>query len=339
VIVRKNIFTYLALLVITASPFLRSQLLEDKRQHTLLLRGIDLTLQQEYDSAETVFKTIIAEFPQHPAGYLYLAGMLQTKNTDYGDPFNGKRYDSLLDAVEELSKKFISNARYVSFGYYYTGSAEAFRSYTKSENGNLPSGIFYGLSAGASLERCVELDSNFTEAKNILGSFYFWRSKMAWIPFIPDRTEEGIRLIIESFSHPYEKHLASHNLMVIFIEQKRYADAEKYGRIMLKEYPDNRLFLWNMMTVYEQWNKKKELNIIVARLLKSTINSSVINRYTEAVCRLKLAQNAIAENNIKSAREELTQVTGLRKYIGTTRSDLKKKISQAESLLKNIEQR
>ncbi|MFZ4619202.1 MAG: tetratricopeptide repeat protein [Bacteroidota bacterium] len=322
---------------VTAPSYLPAQIFEDPRQHSLILRGIDRTLQQEYDSAETVFKQFIKENPSHPAGYLYLAGMLQAKNTDYGDWFNEKRYDSLLNVVRDLSQPFIKNTSTAAAGYYYQGSSEAFRSYTKSENGNLASGIYYGLSAGSSLERCLELDSNYTEAKDILGSFYFWRSKLAWIPFVSDRSEEGISMIKQSFSHPYEKHLASHNLMVILTEQKRYAEAERYGMLMLKEYPDNRLFLWNLMTVYEKWDRKKEMIEIVRRLLQSTLNAKVTNRYTEAVCRLKLAQNALALNDRESAKKELNSILVLERFAGRTKGDLKKKLSQAEDLLETIQ--
>ena len=333
----KNIIAYSFILLVSVSSFLQSQFLEDKHQHSLVLQGIDLTLKQEYDSAEIVFQTIIKEFPQHPSGYLYLAGMMQAKNTDYDDPFNEKQYDSLLNIVEILSQPLIKSKNNSAYGYFYTGSSEAFRSYTKSENGNLASGIYYGLSAGGSLERCLEADPNFVEAKNILGSFYYWRSKMSWIPFISDRSEEGIKLIVESFFHPYEKHLASHNLMVIFTEEKRYADAEKYGLIMLKEYPDNRLFLWNLMTTYEQWNNKKKLIEIVERLLQSTLHAKVVNRYTEAVCRLKIAQFAMTGKDTAKAKVELKQLITLKKYIGRTKGDLKKKISKAEDLLETIE--
>ncbi len=331
-------FFRIIVVAISAVSFLHAQLLEDKRQHTLLVQGIHLTLQQEYDSAETVFQTMMNEFPKHPGGYLYLAGMLQAKYTDYGDSFNEKRYDSLLTVVENLSETLIRNKKNSAFGYYYTGSAEAFRSFTKSENGNLPSGIYYGISAGSSLEHCLETDPNFTEAKNILGSFYYWRSKLAWIPFVSDRREEGINLILESFSHPYEKHLASHNLMVIFTEEKRYADAEKYGLIMLQEYSDNRLYLWNLMTVYEQWNKKKELKAVVIRLLNSTMEANVTNRYTEAVCRLKLAQFAAGEHRIEEATEDLKKIIALKKYIGNTKGNIKKKINQAKELLETLQQ-
>lgn len=327
---------YSVLTVLFLSSVLHSQILEDKRQHTLLLQGIHYTVLQKYDSAETTFQQIITEYPKHPTGYLYLAGMLQAKFTDYSDYFNEKQYDSLLNIVEMLSEPFIKDKKTEAQGYFYLGSAEAFRSYTRSENGNIPSGIYYGLSAGRTLQKCLEADSNFIEAKNILGSFYYWRSKLAWIPFVPDRSEDGIKLIVESFSHPYEKHLASHNLMVIFTEEKEYEQAEKYGLIMLEEYPDNRLFLWNLMSIYEKWNKKKELYPIVERLLKSATNAKVINYYTVAVCKIKLAQFAISENRTVEAKKHLSAVIDLKKHIDKTKSNLKKQISKAQELIETI---
>jgi tetratricopeptide (TPR) repeat protein len=339
VILLKYIFIIVFFVIVSAPPLLRAQLLRDQRQHALILRGIDQTLQQEYDTAENTFQSFIKEFPMHPAGYLYLAGMLQAKNTDFGDRFNEDRYDSLLNAVVDLAESLIQNPSSRAEGYFYTGSAEAFRSYTRSENGNLPSGIYYGLSAGASMERCLEADPGFFEAKNILGSFYYWRSKMAWIPFIPDRTREGIDMIMKSHAHPYEKHLASHNLMVILTEEKRYAEAERYGLSMLTEYPENRLFLWNMVTLYEKWGRNSHLQTAVERLLASTLKANVINRYTEASCRLKLARFAMERGNNSAAKEELLRVNALQQFVGSTKGNLKKKIGQANDLLKTIERR
>lgn len=335
----KNYILGIVFLSVSASQFLSPQLLKDPRLHHLVLQGIHWTLSQQYDSAETAFQTMIVEYPRHPAGYLYLAGMLQAKNTDYGDHFNEKRYDSLLNIVETLAQPLIEESSTAAAGYYYQGSAEAFRSYTRSENGNYPSGVYYGLSAGRSLEKCLELDPANTEVKNILGSFYFWRSTLSWIPFIPDRTEEGISFIKESFAHPYQKHLAAHNLVVILTEVKRYEEAEYYGAAMLREYPDNRLFLWNMMTVYEQWKKSDKVREVVKRLLSSTLNASVINRYTEATCRLKLALFELAEGKRDIAAEQAKQVIALNKYLGKTKGNLRRKITQAEELLTTIQTR
>ncbi|MEW5797440.1 MAG: hypothetical protein AB1728_00405 [Bacteroidota bacterium] len=324
--------------IIFLLPACYGQILQEKRLHELLLRGIHYTLSQHYDSAETTFHTMIKEFPQHPSGYLYLAGMFQAKYTDYGDRFNEAQYDSLLNEAEELAERMISTKETTAWGYFYSGMADAFRSYTASESGSLPSGFYYGISAGNALEKCLEMDSTFTEAKNILGSYYFWRSKLAWIPFVSDRTDEGISMIKEAFFHPYEKHLASHNLMLIFIDEKRFSEAEYYGMQMLKEYPENRSYLWIMMTLYEQWGKQESLKRIVDRLLESTLNAPVINRYTEATCRLKLAQFAANRNDVQTVKYECEKIIALKKYIGKTKGDLKKKVRQAEDLVKSMAQ-
>jgi hypothetical protein len=313
-----------------------SQLLENKHQHELLVSGIHATLIQQYDSAESCFQTMIREYPAHPAGYLYLAGMIQAKYTDYGNSFNAERYDSLLTKAFQLSERMLKDKKTEAWGYLYTGTAEAFRSFTASENGSLAKGFYYGINAGSSLERCLEADSTFTEAKNILGSYYYWRSKLAWIPFISDRTEEGIALIKQALSHPYEKHLASHNLMLILIDEKRYAEAESIGTAMLQEYPDNRSFMWNLMTVYEQSNNGPKLEEICKRLLKSALRAPVINRYTEATCRLKLANFAVNRGDFQTAADQCTAILRLEKYQGKVKGDLQKKIRRAEELLSKM---
>jgi tetratricopeptide (TPR) repeat protein len=326
--------------VVCSLPLLlHSQILSDQRHHTLLLQGIHSTLEQRYDSAETVFRTIMRNYPKHPSGYVYLAGMMQARYTDYGDSFNERRYDSLLTASETLAQKMIDLDETAAWGYYYSGLSDAFRSFTASENGNLPKGFYFGISAGGSLEKCLKKDPNFNLAKNILGSYYFWRSKLAWIPLISDRTDEGIDLILQALDHPYEKHLASHNLMLIFIDEKRYSDAEKYGTAMLEIYPENRSFLWNMVTVYEQWGKTDELMAVVERLLKSALAAPVINRYTEADCRLKIAKHALQTKNVIRAEEECRKIIALKPYDGKTKGNIGKKISQAEDLLSSITSR
>ena len=324
------------LLVLCSVGTLSSQILDNPHHHNLLLQGIHYTLEQRYDSAETAFRTIISRYPEHPSGYLYMAGMYQARYTDYGKSFNARQYDSLLTVAGVLAEKLTSSPATAAWGYYYTGMADAFRSFTASENGNLPTGFYYGISAGGSLERCLELDSAFDAAKNILGSYYFWRSKLAWIPFVSDRTDDGIRLINESLDHPYEKHLASHNLMLILTDEQRFAEAEQIGLTMLSLYPGNRSYLWNMVTIYEQWRKQSQLMSIVERLLQSTLEAPVINRYTEAACRLKIAQEAYRQQRYEKVRDECKSIIALRKYIGKFKGDLKKKISQAEELLSMI---
>jgi tetratricopeptide (TPR) repeat protein len=314
-----------------------AQVIADPIHHSLILKGIYFTLEQKYDSAETIFTTVINEYPQHPSGYLYLAGLLQARYTDYDDYFDDDKYDSLLTAAEELSEPLINRSATKAWGYLYTGMAEAFRSFTASEKGSLPKGFFYGISAAKSMEKCLEVDSTFSEAKDILGAYYYWSSKLAWIPFVNDRSEEGISMILETLNHPYERHLAVQNLMLIFIDEKKYSEAEKYGAIMLAQYPDNRSFLWNMMTAYEQSGDSVHTKEISKRLLESAMNAPVVNRYTEATCRLKLAQYALRDGEKEAAKNECQKIILLKRFVGTTKGDLKKKIKTAEDILSTLQ--
>lgn len=337
--VRNNNVKSIVLVLLCIVATSDSQVLSDVKHHSLILRGIHFTLEQKYDSAEITFRSIIKKYPEHPSGYAYLAGMYQARYTDYGDALNKELYDSLLNATSRLAEILIRNTAFSAWGYYYAGLSDAFRSFTVSENGNMPMGFYYGISASRSLNKCLEADSSFVIAKNILGSYYFWRSKLAWIPFISDRTQEGISMVEQSLTHPFEKHLASHNLMLILISEKRFEEAEKYGLVMLEAYPQNRSFLWNMMTVYEQWGMQSQLKSIVKRLLSSAQDAKVINYYTEATCRLKLARFALQENNLVDARSECESVILLEKYIDKTKGDLRKKITLAKELLTEIDKK
>ncbi|MDD8019499.1 MAG: hypothetical protein PHP42_14090 [Bacteroidota bacterium] len=313
-----------------------AQILEDSRLHHLVVRGIDYTLKQEYDSAQSVFGVIIKEYPNHPSGYIFLAGCLEARYTDYGDHFDEKKYDSLLTVGDRYAEKLGAQKPTSAWGNYYKGVVAAYRSYTLSENGNYPSGMYYGISAANSLQRCLEIDTAFTAAKNILGSYYYWRSAISWLPFVSDRSEEGIRLIKQTLQHPYEKHIASHNLMLILTDKKRYKEAEYYGLEVLKEYPENRLYLWSLMTVYEQWGNEKKLRAIVTRLLNSVLNSPVVNYYAEATCRIKLAHFNLADRDTTRAVTECQKIVALKPFIGKTKLNLKKKILLAEEMLKEI---
>jgi len=313
-----------------------SQVLPNAREHTLIVHGIHYTLEQEYDSAASCFKMIIKEFPSHPAGYLYLAGLLEARYIDYGDTFDEKRYDSLLLNVTIRSDSLKSKNGSKAWGYFYDGTADAFRSFTASDNGNLPAALYYGLSAAKSLERCLEIDSTFVAAKNVLGSYYYWRSKLSWLPFVSDRRQEGIDLILQTIDHPYERHIAYQNLMLIYIDEKKYTEAEKYGDSILAEYPNNRSFMWNLLTAYEQSGDSIRTEEMTRRLLQSALDAPVVNRYTEATCRLKLAQFAMSRNDRETAKEECERIVVLKKFADDAKGDIDSKIKKAREILSLI---
>ena len=63
----------------------------------LVVKGVDLTLRQEYARADSVFQVVVTSYPQHPVGYLYRAAVVQAKSIDYLDPVDFTVFDSLLE--------------------------------------------------------------------------------------------------------------------------------------------------------------------------------------------------------------------------------------------------
>ena len=54
--------------------------------HPLVVSGIDFILKQEYDRADSLFRVVANRYPDHPAGYLYRAAVMQAYNIDFDVP-------------------------------------------------------------------------------------------------------------------------------------------------------------------------------------------------------------------------------------------------------------
>ena len=313
-----------------------AQKLSDEKLHAAILSGIDYTLKQDYNSAKNIFNSVMKNYPTHPVGYIYFAGVLQAEFSDYQQHFEEHQYDSLLTIAQSLTESMIENKSTADWGYYFAGTALAYRSFNSSETGNWLSSISHGISSAKMFERCLELNPKFYDAMNGLGTYYYWRSVLSWIPFVSDKREEGKRLILSTISSgTYETFVAKNSLMLIYIEEKKYIQAEEIAKSVVAQYSDNRSFLWGLMTIYEQSGNKTELRNTVAALLTSVVRASKINYYNEATCRIKLAQYAMEDGKYNSVIEECEKIIALKKYQTTITKSYTKKISLAEELLRD----
>lgn len=323
-------FLFISLSLVCKLP---AQEIPNKKLHLLVVKGIDQTLRQEYDSAKATYSFIIKEYPAHPSGYLYYAATLQAEFADYKGRFDEKKFDSLIEAGQSCAQKMIQQG-VEDWGYYYSGLAYAYHSFSVKENGNIAKGLLLGFNAGNQMQHCLEINPKFYSAMNVLGSFYFWKSQLSWLPFISNKKEEGISFIRQAIEHSmYERILGKNNLLVMYYEEGKYRDALHVGLSVLKEYPNNRNFLWGIMKVADKLHNDSLLEQIVDTLLTSSLQAPVKNYYREAVCRMYKAEIAFKEKNFSVAALESRKVIALRPYRSVANADLGKKIERAEELL------
>ena len=339
----RNLCT-MVLLILTGSILLSASLegqpLPDRGLHEKILQGIDLTLKQEYPAARQLFRSLTQEYPNHPAGYLYLAGAVQAEFSDYEQSFEQKLFDSLLAKGETLADRLIEGKDSAAWGYYYAGTALSYRAFSASERGNWPSVIIDGMNSAKMFGRCLELNPQFYDAMEGLGTYYYWRSKktefLSWVPFVTNRKQEGISLLHSAVDHgTYERYLGLNSLILVLTEEERYDEALQLTTNALSEYPQNRSFLWCLVGIEERspHHDTVALKSAVSRLLTSILKAPVRNCYYEAACRLKLAQYAFDERRYDDSIEECTMILQYRNLDGKTKRDIGKKIRGAEELL------
>ena len=307
----------------------------------VFLRGIDLTLKQDYPSAKALFQSVIEKYPDNPGGYLYLAGTVQAEFSDYEDGFNRRLFDSLLAKGEALADHLIEKKDSADWGYYYAGTALSYRAFSESERGNWPSVILDGLNSAKMFERCLELNPKFYDAMSGLGTYYYWRSKktefLSWLPFVSDRKKEGIALLRNAVDNgTYDSFEALNSLILVLTEEERYDEALPLTVRALEKYPDNRSFLWCLVGIVERVPRKDTMVIktAVTRLLESVVHAPVRNQYYESACRLKLAEFDMAEGEYGKVIEECTAILHYKDLEGKTKRDIGKKLRSAKELLR-----
>ncbi|HLP16283.1 MAG TPA: hypothetical protein VK470_08505 [Bacteroidota bacterium] len=326
----------LLVLLLTAAARSPGQKISDEKLHRTITAGIECTVKQDYQGARKLFTTAASMNPAHPAAYIFHAGALQAQCADYGRELPRGVYDSLLNLGERTAEAMVEQFPQSADGYYYAGTVLAYRAFTSSESGNWAGSIYQGMGAAKQFEKALELNPRYFDAMNGLGTYLYWRSKLSWIPFVKDRSAEGISMVMSAARRgTYEQGVAQNSLMLILIEEKRYEEAEQTAYQMLASVPDQRSFLWGLMTLYEQTGNSQELKKIVPRLLQSIVSAPVVNYYNEAACRVKLAQYAYDEGAYKRTVEECEKVLDLRSKASVCVRSLRKKYSMAEDLLKN----
>ena len=318
---------------------------QEQTLNGILLQGIDLTLKQDYPQAHLLFQTAINDHPENPAGYLYLAGMMEAQYSDYEDTFDQGLFDSLLAKGEALAEAMIEKKDSSDWGYYYAGTALSYRAFSESENGSWPSVIIDGTNAAKMFERCLERNPKFYDAMSGLGTYYYWRSKktefLSWLPFISNKEKEGIDLLLAAAEKGmFERFVALNSLAEVYIEEKNYDDALAVVEKGLALYPENRSFLWSLMGIVERMPQQDTAAMKAAaeRMLASVMRAPVRNPYCEAACRLKLAQYAIGERRYETVIDECRLILQYESLVGKTRRDLGKKINAAKELMQSAKE-
>ena len=296
------------LIVVLGAASSHAQWKLDPSLHALVVSGIDLILEQEYHRADSLFTVVTSRYPEHPAGYLYRAAVMQAYSMDFDVPIEEAKFDSLLINGKRAAEKLS-----MPWSEYFLGTADGYDAYERVERGDWFGGVRKGMSSASTFEEIIEKDSSFYDAYVGVGTYYYWRSRklefIRWLPFIKDDRERGIRLLILGAEYSeYNRFAAISALISIYLDAERYEQAEEWSKRGLTYYHENRIFLWGLATSLDRNLRSAEAVAAYSNLLEKIVSSQAPHPYNEMVCRLNLVKSKIILNDTTTVVDHLKKL-------------------------------
>jgi len=311
---------------------------EDQVVHEIILKGINLVILQEYDSAMSTYQKILEIKPDDPRVYFFQAAVLQSKMQDYETDFYEEEFNCLIILSIEKLEQWVKNEPENAWAYFYLGNVYGYKAIYEGRTGKWWSGFRNGRKSLNILKKCTKLDPELYDAYLAIGTYQYWRSSMTrnlwWLPFIGDEREEGIqknKLVVEN--GVYGVYPSLNNLAWIYIDYKRPEEAIKYAQMGLVKFPRSRFFLWPMAYAYKHAGQLDKAGEIFKKILDSTKTFTVNNHYVEIVCRLEIAEIKFQGGDYESTKEHCSSLLSY-SLSDKTKKRAKKRLKKARELIK-----
>ncbi|MBN1130546.1 MAG: hypothetical protein JXA71_16255 [Chitinispirillaceae bacterium] len=264
-----------------------------------------LLLTQRYEAATTAVRDYLESHPGDIKALYLLVAIEQTEILDYESyTIRNARFMKLCDSVNTLLKQRLPllHGNDSIRCLFYIANIHGGKGVLLAKTGNWLGGLKDALASVSMLKEVVRLDSTMHAAQLGVGIFHYYLSKsFKWLPFVDENSEkEGIKAITKATRAPYPFNFAAKNsLCWILIEQKKLARADSISKTVIREVPDNTIFL-RLRSCITLWSGRHEEAVLCGeKLAKLSMKRKPVN-WSDLV----LAYSVIAQGNDRLGRKE-----------------------------------
>jgi len=330
--IKIKLYTRLFLILLSIYPCRLSASAVETRELNLMQQGIDLTLAERFDEAKLLFTGIIQRNSNHPLGYFALGSLYNAMTVHYETDIYNKEVIRYYKKAISLADSLLKITPDDPWLLFYLGSAKSNNGFVQGREGNLISAVSSAYSGISYIEKCLEVDPDFNDAKMILGGYIYYKS--SWTHWLYDRRDDGIAMIKESIaSSKISTFFAISALTWIYLDYKKPHLALQTVEIGLKKYPDSRYFLFGKarafyeMKLYTQAIKEYE------NLKKLTAGNAVQNNFDRFNSSYRIALCYFAQSDYIATAAEIKTALAY-SLAPKERERLKKSIAELQELLK-----
>lgn len=258
-------------------------------------QGIILTIRNEFDQAEQVFRDLIADYPQRPVGYFYLGATYQAMMLDRENYDSLQAFRNVMQTAIQRAKDLLKKNKDDTWALFFEGSAYLYISFIDSKLGRIW-GSYRNASRGVGrLKKILKYDSTFYDAYLGVGSFKYWKSSkmksLKWLPFISDQRREAIPMIeLAIRKGRFTQLVGRDQLAWIYLDDGKPEEALQLALENYRLYPESRFFQWTLVAAYYRSNRLEEAYQLYRQLLHEIRQLPENNHYNEIVCLLRMAE-------------------------------------------------
>jgi tetratricopeptide (TPR) repeat protein len=261
---------------------------------SLEIRCINATFTGEYAEAHWICDRL-EEIVCGPLPAFYRSALLSGEMIDYEDTLGMGRFFAESQRCIDLAQARIDSGNEVADDYFYLGSVLAYRSLFWGHIGSYWKTYRAAVKSRRALERCLEMDSSYIDARVGIGNFQYWMSKsfdfVNWLPVMRDEKDDGIaQLEMVIAAEPKSKYLAISSLANIQLDRGEYMEALHLARLGKARYPGSRVFLWQEGAAALNLGLYTFSNRIYEALLRSVSSEERNNHYNEISCYRSLVE-------------------------------------------------
>ncbi len=325
-------FVFFLLLLPEASPKLPDDM------HEWAMASIDAIFKEDYEIAEDEAKKIIRKYPEHPAGYFFVAAVIDSWMSRFQTNKRETEFYRYCDQAIEKGEKLLEKEPGNQWARFFIGGADGFKGTYEARYERFITAFRYGWKGVSQLIDMAQKGSQIVDIQFGIGSYDYWRSALMkmlwWMPGVEDRRSVGIQKLRNVMENgTYTRTAAAMALVDIYLNENRFEEALELSTSMIRKHPHALVFYWGRAKALVGLKKDEEA-LKVFRYIESKLKTDQINNYYNAVvCKVSTAKCLISQGQPSLALEELVKIEEY-KISNDIRKRLDKFLSEASSLKK-----
>lgn len=310
--------------------------------HQGALATIDLIYNENFPQAEDQARQIIKNFPDHPAGYFFMAVVLDTWSEVYQSNKRADEFYRYCDlATEKGELILIKKNKDDQWARFFIAGSDGYKGTFEARYEKWITAFRYGWK-GVSVFLDLEKEkSSIVDINYGIGAYDYWRSAMIKVLWFMDKVEDRRNKAIERLFYSrkngvYTKTTSSFELIDVLLNEKRDSEALEIAQELLIKYPSSTMALWGKARSLFGLKRYEEASEVFRQVLSKVESNSFDNHYTASHCHLWLAKIELERGNYPAAIAESNRV-GYYDFEEGIRKRLENQFSEAKNIRKDAE--